>query len=338
MRLTLHLGLVIAILLAAPDPTEAANPSEKDLKSSNFRELLRGGSSTLSPKPDNPAPLVSSAPSGSTPSRVPFCDEVPGGPTPAAGGSQPPTTGTPTGSSPSGSPSANGPMSTAPASNTSSTPSGSGGSPAAGGGSPPSAGGSGDGKSPTYEQFCAAIDSYSKTSAGGNPPKPSKEIYNAFIKYVSATMPLKEQAMFLANSIWETGGLQFMKEIACSNGSCAYGKYYGRGFIQLTWDYNYREASKDIFGNDSLFNNPDIAATPEGAWQTALWFWNKRVAPVLKEKNAVETYKLGYSIKVINGGLECPANQKAQNRMAIYNEILAAWNIDKNKPGKMEGC
>lgn len=144
--------------------------------------------------------------------------------------------------------------------------------------------------------------------------------------------------MFLANSIWETGGLQYMKEIACSNGSCQYGKYYGRGFIQLTWDYNYREASKDIYGDDSLYNNPDMAATPEGAWRTALWFWNKKVAPVLKQNNAVETYKLGYSIKVINGGLECPANQKAQNRMAIFNEILAQWNIDKNKPGKMEGC
>ncbi len=145
--------------------------------------------------------------------------------------------------------------------------------------------------------------------------------------------------MFLANSIWETGGLQYMKEIACSNGSCTYGKYYGRGFIQLTWDYNYKAASQAIYGDEStLLNNPDLAATPEGAWRTALWFWNTKVSPVLKQNNAVESYKLGYSIKVINGGLECPANEKAQNRMKIFNEILKQWNIDSSSPGKMEGC
>jgi len=34
--------------------------------------------------------------------------------------------------------------------------------------------------------------------------------------------------------------------------------YYGRGFVQLTWDYNYRKAG-DKLGID-LYNNPDLAS------------------------------------------------------------------------------
>lgn len=33
--------------------------------------------------------------------------------------------------------------------------------------------------------------------------------------------------------------------------------YYGRGFVQLTWDYNYKKAGS-ILGID-LYNNPDLA-------------------------------------------------------------------------------
>jgi predicted chitinase len=153
---------------------------------------------------------------------------------------------------------------------------------------------------------------------------------------VASKLPLKEQAMFLANSIWETGGLQYLKEIACSNGSCTYGKYYGRGYMQLTWDYNYKAASQDIYKDDRLVTNPDLAAQPEGAWATAVWFWTKNVRPAIS--GAIDSYNLGPAVKKINGALECPANQKAKNRLAIYNEILKSWNIASNNPGTLTGC
>lgn len=144
--------------------------------------------------------------------------------------------------------------------------------------------------------------------------------------------------MFIANSIWETAGFQHVEEIACKTGSCTYGKYYGRGYIQLTWDYNYKQASQEIYKDDRLVRNPELVAQPEGAWRTAIWFWNKNVAPALKAANAVESYKLGYSVKKINGALECPANEKAQNRLAIYNAVLDSWGIAKGNPGTLEGC
>lgn len=40
-----------------------------------------------------------------------------------------------------------------------------------------------------------------------------------------------------------------------------YYPYYGRGFVQITWDYNYKKFS-DILGKD-LVKNPDLALDPE---------------------------------------------------------------------------
>jgi predicted chitinase len=149
-------------------------------------------------------------------------------------------------------------------------------------------------------------------------------------------MPLKEQAMFMANAVWETGALQYMEEMACKNGACPYGKYYGRGIIQLTHDYNYQEASSDVYRDNRLITNPDLVSEPEGAFRTALWFWTKRVRPALKLAD-IEENNLGPSIKIINA-LECPAGDKAKERLAIYNDILDKWGIASGNPGRLEGC
>ena len=35
--------------------------------------------------------------------------------------------------------------------------------------------------------------------------------------------------------------------------------YYGRGLVQLTWDYNYKKMSKIIYGDNRLYIDPDLA-------------------------------------------------------------------------------
>ena len=52
-------------------------------------------------------------------------------------------------------------------------------------------------------------------------------------------------------------------------------KYRGRGFIQLTGKDNYRSASKDIFGDDRLLQNPDLANDPQIATQVTTWYMKK---------------------------------------------------------------
>jgi predicted chitinase len=160
-------------------------------------------------------------------------------------------------------------------------------------------------------------------------------VYNDYVSYVASALSLQEQAMFLANSIWETGGLQYMRELACSNGSCSYGNYYGRGMLQLTWQTNYQAASQSIYGDDTLVNNPDLAAEGDGVWRTALWFWNTNVHPNITS-SVLDSRDLGVSVKIINGAIECPANTSAQNRLAIYNNILTVWGIGGT--GSLAGC
>jgi predicted chitinase len=51
--------------------------------------------------------------------------------------------------------------------------------------------------------------------------------------------------------------------------------YYGRGALQLTHYYNYRDFSKWLYGDESvLLNNPEkVALEGELAFLSALWFW-----------------------------------------------------------------
>jgi putative chitinase len=51
-------------------------------------------------------------------------------------------------------------------------------------------------------------------------------------------------------------------------------KYKGRGVIQITGRSNYTQMSKDL-GVDFV-NHPELAATPEYAFKSAVWYWNSR--------------------------------------------------------------
>lgn len=191
---------------------------------------------------------------------------------------------------------------------------------------------------PTYDQFCSAVDAYSLTKAGGHPPMPSLRAYYNYLDIVARDMTLNEQAMLLANVVWETAGLQFVEEIACKSGNCTYGKYFGRGYIQLTWDYNYRRASFEIYGDDRLLRHPELVAQETDAWKTTLWYWKTHVSPVLKQHDAIDNFLIGYAVMAINGQLECRPKSNARERLRIYNGILKAWHIAEGPVGRMVGC
>lgn len=189
----------------------------------------------------------------------------------------------------------------------------------------------------SFEQFVRAL-----TDNGYGPP--SVSLYNSFISRISDgnITSKRELAMFLANIIWESGGLAHKKEIKCLNDGCpdhyrCKGDtdgifYFGRGYIQLTWSYNYREASKSLFGDDRLVKNPELVSeNEEYAWRVSFWFWKVNV------HNNVESGKFGNSIKAINGGYECnPCRGKCENRKEIYSKLLKIFKV--NEKPDFSGC
>jgi hypothetical protein len=63
--------------------------------------------------------------------------------------------------------------------------------------------------------------------------------------------------------------------------------FHGRGFVQLTHDYNYRAASQvvgvDLVGNPALANDPKLAA------EIMAWYWATKTIP---SKDGSRTYSL----------------------------------------------
>ena len=146
--------------------------------------------------------------------------------------------------------------------------------------------------------------------------------------------------MFLAQLLQESAGLTLKVEQRCASTGCpgeyASGgdppnnHYYGRGYIQLSWSYNYKDASAGIFGDaNKLLQSPDLVATDEDlSWGVSFWFWRAKVHP----NAGVQSGQFGSSTMIINGGLECGANAStsaAQKRFQFYSKVLPAFNIQE---------
>jgi predicted chitinase len=82
-------------------------------------------------------------------------------------------------------------------------------------------------------------------------------------------------------------------------------KYRGRGYIQLTGKNNYAAASKEIFGDNRLVDNPDLALDPVVAKQITDWFMEKN-APNMAKKLGID----------MNNMTQDQANQLATSTIA----------------------
>jgi hypothetical protein len=77
-------------------------------------------------------------------------------------------------------------------------------------------------------------------------------------------------AYILATARWETAHTMkpvreafWLSEGWRRRNLTRYYPYYGRGFAQLTWDYNYRRAGEALGIGDELVEDPDRALEPE---------------------------------------------------------------------------
>jgi putative chitinase len=122
----------------------------------------------------------------------------------------------------------------------------------------------------------------------------AKGLRSIFPKYFSddaiAAQYAKKPAM-IANRVY--GGRM-------GNGAEATGdgfKFRGRGILQLTGRANYTQCSRDLFGDDTLADDPDLVRTPEYAIITACWFWYKNQLNAICDRGDIVLLS-----KRINGG------------------------------------
>ncbi|WP_454851244.1 glycoside hydrolase family 19 protein [Promicromonospora soli] len=167
--------------------------------------------------------------------------------------------------------------------------------------------------------------------------------YPGFANSGSETIQKREAAAFLANVSHETGGLVHIVEQNTANyphycdTSQPYGcpagndQYYGRGPVQLSWNFNYKAAG-DALGID-LLNNPSLVATNSSvAWKTGLWYWNTQNGPGTMTPHAaiVNDRGFGETIRSINGSIECNGGNPAQvqSRVDTYLRFTSALGVD----------
>eukprot|EP00245_Coleochaete_scutata_P013687 TRINITY_DN5657_c0_g1_i1.p1 TRINITY_DN5657_c0_g1~~TRINITY_DN5657_c0_g1_i1.p1 ORF type:complete len:389 (+),score=38.98 TRINITY_DN5657_c0_g1_i1:161-1327(+) len=158
-------------------------------------------------------------------------------------------------------------------------------------------------------------------------------------------------------------GLCFISEQGCSNTSpgcdycspsatypCAPGKkYFGRGPIQLSYNYNYGLMGQNLGLGTSLLLNPDLLLQDAVlAWKTSLSFWMTPQSPkpsshdvmvnnwvpsatdiaLGRAPNGIGCY--GTVTDIVNGGVECggATPTAAQlDRAGFYNRYLSLLGI-----------
>jgi|GEM_PF-1636983 len=159
--------------------------------------------------------------------------------------------------------------------------------------------------------------------------------FGAFANSGDMTKDRRELAAFFAHVAKETAFLEQTDEAGeASNAQ----DYHGRGAIQITGESNYQAAGQYL-GKD-LVNNPGLVSTdPLTNWQSALWFWminyNPGTAGVQNCHQAILAGDFAQTTRIINGGIECPGSQSAQDRAQYYENNCSALMVD---PGTLLVC
>jgi putative chitinase len=94
-------------------------------------------------------------------------------------------------------------------------------------------------------------------------------------------------------------------------------RFKGRGFIQLTGRDNYTRASQQIFGDDRLVKNPELASRLDVGAKIALWFWKNQVRPnVSNFNNTTEV------VKAINANEPAKVVKQRHDKFKEYLAVL----------------
>lgn len=155
----------------------------------------------------------------------------------------------------------------------------------------------------------------------------------------------QEMAAFLGQIAHESDQLRARREYRKANWDhycrpegepgCAKGQqYYGRGPIQLSWNYQYKRAG-DFLGLD-LWADPDLVARDSTvAWRTALWYWMTQPGESTRTAHQALMEGAGYgaTTRAINGPLECDkpgqpeVKRKLDRRIDFYKHASELFGV-----------
>lgn len=148
----------------------------------------------------------------------------------------------------------------------------------------------------------------------------------------SETTRKRELAAFLATISHETGDLRSTEEEGrslwgsyCDRtlASCPPGRlFFGRGPIQLSWNYNYAAAGMAL-GHD-LLDQPDLVTRdPVIAWNTAAWFWTTQPrAGATPHEAMTGGGGFGEVIRAVNGALECGQEPGSRGHDQMRHRVM----------------
>ena len=103
-----------------------------------------------------------------------------------------------------------------------------------------------------------------------------------------------------------------------------YYPWYGRGFVQLTWEDNYKLADKKLGLNGEMLKNPSLAQVPKYASEILVlgskegWFTGKKLSDYITR--TTKDYK--NARRIING---VDKAQKITNEATIFEKALRSY-------------
>jgi len=166
------------------------------------------------------------------------------------------------------------------------------------------------------------------------------QAYRDFGKGVTTDDGKRELAAFFAHVTHETGYMCYIEENGgagkdyCDETKteypCTQGKeYFGRGPLQLTWNYNYGAAGAKL-QFDGLGNPEKVAEDPALTFQAALWYWMNTVHIRVPDG-------FGATTRAINGDVECDGKRPdlVSARASYYQDYCQQFGVD---PGSNLTC
>jgi basic endochitinase B len=204
----------------------------------------------------------------------------------------------------------------------------------------------------TYEAFVQAAREFARFASEGSVEQRRREVA-AFLANIShettGGWDTAPDGRYSWGLCWiEEGGATPQTADYCAPSMefpCASGqRYYGRGPIQLSWNYNYGQAGRAL-GLPLLANPGLVASDPLVSFRTALWFWMTPQAPkpschdvmtgayvpTAADTAANRLPGFGLTVHIINGGIECgmPTTPAVRDRLGFYQRYAQLLGVSQ---------